>query len=279
MEVLKSIREAKSFLASLDKRPSLIPTMGALHKAHSALMRRAAEDSSFIVSIFVNPAQFGPGEDYDTYPRSFDDDLRLCEEARAAAVFAPEVSEIYPEGFITKVSLSELTRSMCGAVRPGHFEGVATVVLKLFNIIRPEQAYFGQKDYQQCRVIERMIKDLNLDLEAVILPTVREEDGLAVSSRNRYLSEEERSQAPALYRALKRAALRVTGGETDAALISRELSLELQREMPLSRVDYAGLYSAGTLQPLREVSEPAVAAAAVFLGRARLIDNVLCGNK
>ena len=275
MQVLKTVKEARLFRESLKEAPGFVPTMGALHFAHASLMRYAKETSPYIVSIFVNPTQFGPGGDYSSYPRTLEEDLEICRREGALAVFAPPVEEIYPEGSSTQVVPSALTDTMCGLSRPGHFSGVTTVLTKLFNILRPSKVFFGEKDYQQCRVVMKMIEDLNLEQEMVICPTVREKDGLAVSSRNSYLSQEERSQAPALYAALKKAASMIEAGEEDVQKLVSEIKKIINLDMPLGKMDYVGIYSPDTLLPLTEINGEVLLAAAVHLGQARLIDNIV----
>ena len=251
-----------------------VPTMGALHEGHAALVRAAREASNFVVvSIFVNPAQFGPHEDFARYPRTLEADQKLCGEAGADLIFAPPAEEMYPANSVTFVDVGKLGEHLCGASRPGHFRGVCTVVLKLFNVVRPEVAHFGAKDYQQARIIQQMVRDLNVPVAVRVEPTVREADGLALSSRNRYLSAEERAAAPRLYRALRGVRSRALAGEVDAARLESALAAELAA-IPGARVDYARVVDAQTLQPLARLDRPAVAAVAVFLGPTRLIDNV-----
>ncbi len=279
MEVLKTADSARRWRASAAEAPALVPTMGALHAAHRSLMRRAAaENPLYAVSIFVNPAQFGPGEDYLSYPRSQEEDIEICREEGASAVFIPAPGEMYPEGFSTRVNIDSLTETMCGALRPGHFSGVATVVAKLFNLLSPGKAYFGEKDFQQLRVVQQMSRDLDFGVEVVPCPTLREDDGLAVSSRNRYLSPGERSRAGWIYRALEMAGEMVLEGERDGKAISRELKDLIEKEIPEAEVEYAGVYDPVTLKELGSVRIPALAAAAVRLGKARLIDNILIND-
>jgi len=256
----------------------LVPTMGALHDGHAALIRAARAESGFVVvSIFVNPTQFGPNEDLASYPRTMEADLEVCAEAGADLIFAPAVAEMYPERSVTFVEVKELDQVLCGQSRPGHFRGVATVVLKLFNIVGPDRAYFGAKDYQQARIIQQMVRDLNVPVAVRVVPTVREADGLALSSRNRYLSAADRALAPGIYRALLAVRDRARAGEVDVARLESALHAELE-SIPGARVDYARIVDAESLRSLGRLDRPAVAAAAVFLGTTRLIDNVVISD-
>ncbi len=271
LPTIDAFRDARREVGTL----GLVPTMGFLHEGHLALVRRArAENEAVAVSIFVNPTQFGPGEDLARYPRDLPRDLRLLEDAGVDLVFAPEASEMYPPGFSTAVEVGEVTRGLEGAVRPGHFRGVATVVCKLFNIVQAERAYFGQKDAQQAVVIQRMARDLNFPTEVVVVPTVREPDGLALSSRNTYLSAEERAAAPVLYRALESARLAWEQGERDAEALRRHVHATLARE-PRAEVDYVSVADPRTLVELDRVDGEALVLLAVRIGRTRLIDNLL----
>ncbi|MGM0440980.1 MAG: pantoate--beta-alanine ligase [Elusimicrobiota bacterium] len=252
----------------------LVPTMGALHVAHESLIKKARrENDRVIVSIFVNPTQFGPGEDLDSYPRNFEKDSEICKKHSTDIIFNPEVSDMYKNNHSTEVKVSNLTSTMCGARRPGHFEGVATVVSKLFNIAKPHRAYFGQKDYQQFRVIERMVRDLNFDIDLVMCPIVREKDGLAVSSRNRYLDDSLRKQAPHIYKALSGAKKMVLNG-IELNSVRERLREYIEKNIPDGKIDYANIYDARTLKSASGPDSDLVAAAAVWLGKARLIDNV-----
>jgi pantoate--beta-alanine ligase len=254
------------------KTIGFVPTMGALHEGHAALVREARASSGFVVvSIFVNPTQFGPKEDFAKYPRTLEADQKVC--AGADLIFAPSVEEMYPADSVTFVEVGKLGDYLCGASRPGHFRGVCTVVLKLFNIVRPDAAHFGAKDYQQARIITQMVRDLNVPVAVNVEPTVREADGLALSSRNRYLSAAERAVAPRIYQALQTTRARALAGEIDAARLESALAAELSA-IPGARVDYARVADAETLQPIARLDRPAVAAVAVFLGTTRLIDNV-----
>jgi len=253
-------------------RVGFVPTMGYLHEGHLALIRRARELSDFVVvSIFVNPIQFGPSEDFDRYPRDPERDRALCGAEGVHVVFSPPASALYPQGFQTYVTVEDLSRPLCGASRPGHFRGVATVVAKLFHIVEPDVAVFGEKDYQQLQVIRRMVRDLDMPVEIVGVPTVREPDGLAMSSRNAYLDPKERERALALWRGIQRARDLVERGETRTEAIRRAVQGVLE-DADL-RVDYVELRHPETLEPVDAVAPRALLALAAFVGRTRLIDN------
>ena len=257
----------------------LVPTMGALHEGHLALVRRArGENDTVAVSIFVNPAQFGAGEDLATYPRDMERDLALLEAEGVDLVYAPLPEEVYPPGFDTWVEPGELAQRLEGAARPGHFRGVATVVAKLFNVIRPDRAYFGQKDGQQLAVIRQLVRDLNMGIEIVAAPTVRAADGLALSSRNAYLTPEQRDAAPVIYRALCRGQELWRGGETNGSALRQAVRAVLEREPLLDFIDYVSVADASTLVELERVAGPAMVSTAVRLGRTRLIDNIIIGD-
>jgi pantoate--beta-alanine ligase len=252
----------------------LVPTMGALHEGHAALIQRAKREcSSVIASIFVNPKQFGPGEDFSKYPRSFESDKEKLERAGVDSLFAPEAAEIYPKDFSTCVHVEGLSERLEGRSRPGHFRGVATVVMKLLQIVQPNFAYFGRKDAQQARIITQMAHDLNLESEIVVCPIVREPDGLAMSSRNAYLNAEERKAATVLYRALEAAKNEIAAGVCDALQLQTTLRRKLDSE-PLATVDYAEVVDAESFTPVVRVSKPAYVLLAVFIGKTRLIDNL-----
>jgi pantoate--beta-alanine ligase len=258
--------------ASLPAPVGLVPTMGALHAGHASLIRRArAECASVVVSIFVNPTQFGPGEDFDRYPRDLEADLRACAADGADLVFAPSVGEIYPPGHATTVDPGPLGEVLEGAVRPGHFRGVATVVTILCNLVQPNRAYFGQKDGQQAVVVTRLFRDLGFPVEPVVVPTVREPDGLAFSSRNAYLSPAERAAAPVLYRALRAAADQYDGGERDAERL-RATMRSVCASVPMARPDYVSVADRDSLQELSVVDGPALLSLALRFPSARLID-------
>ena len=255
------------------ERIVFVPTMGFLHDAHLSLVRDGKKRGDrVVVSIFVNPAQFSPNEDFAAYPRDFERDRGLLEREHADILFHPSVREIYPEGYQTHVDVDNLSALLCGAHRPGHFQGVATVVTKLFNIVRPHVAIFGEKDYQQLQLVRRLVRDLNFDIEIVGHPIVREADGLAMSSRNIYLSPEERQAALCLSRALSRAACMVNRGETRGPVITEAVRTGIEKE-PLARVEYVTLCNSATLEPIEEIQESALLALAVRIGKTRLIDN------
>lgn len=254
-----------------------VPTMGYLHEGHLSLVRRAREENDkVVVSIFVNPTQFGPNEDFNRYPRDLDRDMSLLEPIGVDAVFYPSAEEMYPEGYKTYVEVTDITERLCGASRPGHFRGVTTVCTKLFNIVMPHRAYFGKKDFQQYVVIKTMVRDLNMDLEIVPMPIVREPDGLAMSSRNTYLNPEERKAATCLYRSLKRAVQLFEEGERDAKRIKEEVE-KVIKSVPLARIDYVEIVDPETFVPVDKIEKGTLVALAVFVGPARLIDNVQLG--
>ncbi len=275
MNVVRSIAECRTARAALDADLGFVPTMGYLHEGHLALVRRArAECPSVAVSIFVNPTQFGPREDFARYPRDPERDLSLLEKEGVDLVFMPEAAEMYPPGFDTWVEVGTITRRLEGRARPGHFRGVATVVCKLFNIVQPRRAYFGEKDAQQLRVVRKMVRDLNLPVEIVPVPTVREPDGLALSSRNVYLSPQERQEALALSAALRLAQELVARGERRASVIRARMRRRIRQE-PDARIDYVSVADAETLEELSVVDRPALVSLAVRIGTTRLIDNVV----
>jgi pantoate--beta-alanine ligase len=253
----------------------LVPTMGAMHAGHASLMRAARLENGFVVaSLFVNPTQFGPNEDYKRYPRTWEEDLRVCERERVDLVFAPEPGVMYPAGFRTYVEVAELQDVLCGASRPGHFRGVVTVVLKLFNIVQPDKAYFGQKDAQQVRIIRQMFVDLDIPVQLRVCPIVREADGLALSSRNKYLDAGQRRKARVLHHALEQARQQMDRGERDARVL-RETMIARVNQTPGTVLDYAAVVDADTLQPLGRLRGEVLLALAVKFGTTRLIDNFL----
>jgi pantoate--beta-alanine ligase len=256
----------------------LVPTMGAFHEGHLALMRQArAQNDRVVVSLFVNPAQFGPGEDFHRYPRNLERDHELAAGAGVDWLFCPSVEEIYPPGDDTTVEVHRLARPLEGRFRPGHFRGVTTVVARLFDVVLPDRAYFGRKDYQQLRIVQRMTEDLRLPIQIVPVPTVREADGLALSSRNQYLSPEERRAAPSLFRALQAAEAAYAAGERRAAALRARVRQVLAAE-PRVRIQYAAVVDAQDLTPLQVLEQPAVVALAALVGNTRLIDNTLLGD-
>ena len=277
MEVVREIGEVRRLLEPArraGKSIGFVPTMGYLHEGHLSLIEKArAENDRVVVSIFVNPIQFGPGEDSQRYPRDLPRDLDLCARAGVGLVFTPEPSEMYPAGFQTRVEVESLSQGLCGGSRPGHFRGVATVVAKLFAIVQPDRAYFGEKDAQQLRVIQRMTMDLSLPVRIVPVPTLRESDGLAMSSRNVYLGAEERRAALVLYRALMLARDLTAAGMRQAAEIKRRMFSLIKAE-PMARLDYLAIVDSDTLVPVEELQKPVLIALAVYIGKTRLIDNI-----
>jgi len=276
MQIIEQIADMRAWSEGerrQSRRIVFVPTMGSLHEGHLCLVRDAkTRGERVVVSIFVNPMQFGPSEDFAKYPRDLQRDRALLESLGADVLFHPTVAEIYPDGYQTHIEVQNLSLPLCGAVRPGHFRGVATVVAKLFNIVQPHVAVFGEKDFQQLQVVRRLVRDLSMDVEIVGHPIVREADGLAMSSRNAYLTPEERRAAVCLSRALCRAEKLARRGETCAAPLLRVVAAELARE-PLAQVEYAKLCDADSLQEIDRVQGTAVLALAVRFGRARLIDN------
>jgi len=277
MMIVSTLDELHSARAILDEPVGLVPTMGFLHEGHLSLVRRAREEcASVAVSIFVNPTQFGPNEDLDSYPRNLERDLGLLEPLGVNLVWTPTPGIMYPNGYQTWVQVDGLTLPLEGAQRPGHFRGVTTIVAKLFNGVRPARAYFGQKDAQQVAVIRRMTQDLNFPLQVVVCPTVREEDGLAMSSRNKYLGPEERQAASVLFRALSAARDAHAGGEQDAEKL-RALMREIIASEPLAKEQYVSCADYDTLEELETVTGKTLLSMAVFVGGTRLIDNFVLG--
>lgn len=258
------------------KSIGLVPTMGALHEGHMSLVRTCRQENDIAVaSIFVNPTQFGPGEDFDRYPRDWDGDIGKLKEARVDTLFMPDGIAMYPEGFDTRVEVEGLSEKLCGPFRPGHFSGVATVVAKLLQIVTPKRAYFGLKDYQQSMIVKRLTSDLNIPVEIVTCPTVREPDGLAMSSRNRYLAPEERKAATVIYRCLREATGRIKAGLRDGEEIKGFMAGVLAGEPLIREVQYASVYDPQSLEELREVEGCALLAIALKIGGTRLIDSLL----
>jgi pantoate--beta-alanine ligase len=275
MKIIDKIDAMKKLRRQLTEPVGFVPTMGYLHEGHLALVRRArAESPSVVVSIFVNPTQFGPQEDFDSYPRDTKRDLALLQKEGTDVVFMPSVAEMYPGQFISWVEVGKVTERLEGASRPGHFKGVTTVCAKLFNIIQPTRAYFGQKDAQQAVIIKKMVADLNMSLEIVTVPTVREPDGLAMSSRNIYLNPDERRAAMVLYQALGLAQKLWSQGEKDAQRLRKEM-IGLIQKQPLAKIDYVSVANAETLDELDTVNPPALVSLAVKVGKTRLIDNIV----
>ncbi len=278
MEVAETIESVRGLVGAArkeGKRVALVPTMGALHVGHVSLMEAAMKDCDFVVvSIFVNPTQFGPGEDLENYPRPFKADLEICREAGVDVVFAPAREQMYPVENLAWVTVEKLTAPLCGRGRPTHFRGVTTVCTKLFNIVGPDVAYFGQKDAQQAIVVKRMVADLNMPLRIVICPTVREASGLAVSSRNQYLSEQQKKDAAAIYESLQLCRRMIEAGKADARRITAEMK-DLLSQIPGGRIEYISIVNAETLEDVERVSGRILAAVAVRIGPARLIDNII----
>jgi pantoate--beta-alanine ligase len=279
MELVATASQVRAKVAkarSEGKTIGFVPTMGYLHEGHLALMRRAREENGYLViSIFVNPAQFLPGEDYQRYPRDLERDMLMAREVPVDLVFAPAVEELYPPGDSTKVEVrGALMKGLCAPFRPGHFEGVATVVTKLFNIVQPDRAYFGEKDYQQLQVIKRLARDLHMPVRVEPVATVREPDGLTMSSRNAYLSPEERRAALCLSRALSEAERLAQGGEREGIAIMKRVREVIEQE-PLVKLEYAELCDPNTLEEVRTVTGPTLLALAARVGSARLIDNAI----
>ena len=275
---IKSIDEMQKISKAYKKNGKTIgfvPTMGYLHEGHISLIRCAKKENDIvIVSIFVNPLQFGENEDLDKYPRDIKRDLTICNNEGVDVVFNPSYEDMYPEGFQTYVVVEELTKGLCGDYRPGHFRGVTTVVTKLFNIVKPDRAYFGKKDYQQFKVIQRMVKDLNMDVEVIGCPLIREEDGLAMYSRNKYLSPEERESALSLSRALFRAKEMFEEGERSAEKLKEEMERVILSYPHVKEIQYIEIVDPETLKPKKEAERGDVVALAVFVGDTRLIDNI-----
>ncbi|MCX6374754.1 MAG: pantoate--beta-alanine ligase [Armatimonadetes bacterium] len=276
MRVVHTIADIRASVVAArleGKTVGLVPTMGYFHEGHLSLMRQARKDNDFVVvSLFVNPTQFGPNEDLRDYPCDMDRDARMAEEAGVVLIFNPSVEEMYPEGYQTYVAVEEMTKGLCGALRPVHFRGVATVCLKLFNIVQPDRAYFGRKDYQQLKVVTRMVSDLNVPLEIVGMPIVREPDGLAMSSRNTYLSPDEREAALVLSKSLAYARELLNQGIASGPELQSKVEEFIRRE-PLARIDYVQIVDPETLNCLAEIGDTAVLALAVRIGKTRLIDN------
>ncbi|MFC2003063.1 pantoate--beta-alanine ligase [Chloroflexota bacterium] len=275
MQVVKTIDEMKRLRLQLTESVGFVPTMGYLHEGHLSLVRRAKIDnSSVVVSIFVNPTQFGPQEDLDRYPRDPERDLAMLDKEKTDVVFMPSATEMYPSGFNSWVEVGEITKRLEGAYRPSHFHGVTTVVAKLFNIVQPTRAYFGQKDAQQAIVIQKMVADLNMNMEVVTLTTAREPDGLAMSSRNTYLNPEERKAAVVIPQALSLVQELYSQGETNANVIRQKMA-DLIQEQPLADIDYISIADTETLNELDTLNPPALVSLAVKIGKTRLIDNIV----
>ncbi|MEW6053205.1 MAG: pantoate--beta-alanine ligase [Nitrospirota bacterium] len=279
MEVIRIPRVMQNSVIGCLRRGKtigLVPTMGALHDGHLSLARRARHENDItVVSIFVNPIQFGPSEDFQRYPRDIEGDTEKLAREEVDVLFLPDASLMYPAGFSTYIDVENVSEGLCGALRPGHFRGVATVVTKLFNLVKPTRAYFGQKDFQQTVVIRRLARDLDMDIEVVICPTVRERDGLAMSSRNSYLGKEEREAATILYRSLKEASVLINSGIIQADILKKAMQDMLRKEPAVSAIDYAGVYDPESLRELSEIHRDVLLAIAARIGNTRLIDNML----
>jgi pantoate--beta-alanine ligase len=282
LEIVETIADLRSIIGTVKKEGrtiGFVPTMGALHEGHMSLVRGSkAKDDFTVVSVFVNPTQFGPNEDFHKYPRPFEADAEKCEAAEVDLIFHPSVEEMYPEGFGTYVDVEGVTEMLEGASRPAHFRGVATVVLKLFAAVEPTRAYFGIKDFQQLKVIEKMVRDLNINVEIVPVPIFREPDGLAMSSRNAYLDPCQRQAALVLYRALGAARDAVAEGEKDAEKV-RQAALQVIGVEPLAVVDYVAVVHPDTLHPIEKIEGETLVALAVRIGKTRLIDDMLIGGR
>jgi len=274
-KTIKAVREQVSAACKEGKEIGLVPTMGAFHQGHISLIEKAVKDCDFVVvTIFVNPTQFGPGEDFEKYPRNFDADLEACQKAGVDLVFAPDVEQMYPTENLTWVNVEKLTEPLCGQSRPGHFRGVTTVCTKLFNIVQADIAFFGQKDAQQAIVIKRMVADLNMPLKIVICPTVRDTDGLALSSRNQYLTKQQRKDAALIYKSLQKCRKMIDAGITEGKEIITQMREVLNRA-PSINIEYISIVDAETLQSLDHITGRILAAVAVKVGTARLIDNII----
>lgn len=276
MQIIKTIEELRPIIKGWRKEGlsvGLVPTMGYLHEGHKSLIVKAvSENDRVIVSDFVNPTQFGANEDLSSYPRDIDRDAALCEAAGASLIFHPEPEEMYFPDNCTFVDMNKLTKGLCGKTRPSHFSGVCTVVSKLFHIVTPDRAYFGEKDAQQLAVIRRMVRDMNFDIKIVGCPIVREEDGLAMSSRNTYLNKEERKAALILHKSLTLGENMIKTGEKDAIKVKNAIIKNIETE-PLARIDYVEVVDAETLEPVESIEKPILVATAVYIGKTRLIDN------
>ena len=277
MKVVKTIKEMKEIVRGWKQKGlsvGFVPTMGYLHEGHQSLIKLARENDKIVVSIFVNPIQFGRGEDLEHYPRNFERDCQVCRENEVDLIFYPELTEMYDRDFSTFVEVEGLTEELCGRSRPGHFRGVCTVVNKLFHIVNPDRAYFGQKDAQQLAIIKRMVRDLSMDIEVIGAPIIREEDGLAMSSRNQYLSKEERSAALIINKTLKIGENLLKNGERDADVIVSEMKNNIERS-PLARIDYVKIVTADSMKVVKCIDQPILLAVAVMIGETRLIDNFI----
>jgi pantoate--beta-alanine ligase len=278
MKIIKKIDEMRSVVSGIKSKSmsiGFVPTMGFLHEGHLSLVRESLRKADVtVVSIFVNPAQFGPREDFKEYPRDLGRDSEVLEQKGVDYLFVPKADEIYPQGYKTYVEVHDLQDKLCGRSRPGHFQGVCTVILKLYNIINPDISFFGQKDAQQAIILKRMIKELNIGVKLEVLPIIREEDGLALSSRNKHLTQEERKAALILSKSLKEAQSMVEEGQRDSEAIINGMKEVIGRE-PMAKIDYVEIVDMDNLDPVRRIEKEVLAAVAVFIGKVRLIDNVI----
>jgi len=278
MQIIKTIKDIQALsrkLRSENKSIGFVPTMGALHEGHLSLVRKSKDDNeATIVSIFVNSTQFGPKEDFKQYPRDMEGDLKKLSVLKVDAVFTPDDKEMYPEGLSASIHVGRIGEILCGASRPGHFNGVATVVARLFNNVMPHRAYFGQKDLQQTVVIKKLVKDLNFDIDIIVCPTVREPDGLAMSSRNSYLNQKERKAATILYKALRHGEGLINKGINDSSQVKKEIESVIKSE-PLAKIDYTEIVDLRSLDEMKKIKTPAAICLAVKIGRTRLIDNII----
>ncbi|MBS1112600.1 MAG: panC [Nitrospirae bacterium] len=276
IRIPKIIQDTVGGLLLRAKTIGFVPTMGALHEGHLSLVRRARqENDTTVISIFVNPLQFGPAEDFHRYPRDIEGDTEKLAKEAANILFMPDAPLMFPEGFLTRIEVGKISDKLCGFFRPGHFTGVATVVAKLFHIVKPTRAYFGQKDFQQAIIIGKMVRDLNMDVDVVICPTIREKDGLAMSSRNAYLRPEERKSSVVLYRSLKEAADLLTSGIINIVYLKEMMHKKILEEPAVSSIDYAGFYDPETLEEISTIQSDVLLAVAAKIGNTRLIDNIL----
>ncbi len=272
---IQSVRKLVKAARAKGKRIGFVPTMGALHIGHVSLIEAATHNTDFVVvSIFVNPTQFGPGEDFERYPRPFDEDLEICRKHGVDVVFAPTAEEMYPKENLTWVNVEKLSKLLCGQFRPGHFRGVATVCAKLFNIVTPDIAFFGQKDAQQAIVVKRMVADLNMPLKILVCPTIREPNGLAMSSRNQYLTAKQKIDAALIYKSLQKCEELIQAGVTATAEIIGQMRKILD-EIPSAKIEYVSIVNAETLQSIDKITGKVLAAVAIKIGSTRLVDNIL----
>jgi len=278
MKIIKTIKEFNNYRKNLEGKIGFVPTMGYLHEGHLSLMKKAKKECDIvIVSIFVNPTQFSPNEDLEKYPRDFEGDKDRCRSVKVDAIFYPEEKEMYPEEGMTTVIVEKITKKLCGVSRPTHFQGVTTVVSKLFNIVKPNRAYFGQKDLQQSIVIKRMVKDLNIDVNIVVCPILREDDGLAMSSRNEYLNEKERTVAPIIYESLQLAKNMFDNGEKSVERLKLAILEKINSKISddMGKIDYVEIFDTENINNVMKVNKGNAIALAVYLGKARLIDNII----